>query len=143
LADWLQVGACVPAGRLQTADFTDLADVADRYSSGEVRITCEENVIFPNVKNEDIQAMSKEPIFKRFEIDAGNLMRGLVSCTGSQFCGFGLVETKQKCAPNLDCCSLPVMLFIGSSCLVLLCCQCCFFTARTGGSGARQPLCIF
>jgi ferredoxin-nitrite reductase len=27
---------------------------------------------------------------------AGNLERGLVSCTGAQFCGFGLVETKNK-----------------------------------------------
>ena len=26
----------------------------------------------------------------------GNLERGLVSCTGSQFCGFGLVETKNR-----------------------------------------------
>lgn len=26
----------------------------------------------------------------------GNLERGLVSCTGSQFCGFGLIETKQR-----------------------------------------------
>jgi ferredoxin-nitrite reductase len=27
---------------------------------------------------------------------AGNLERGLVSCTGSQFCGFALIETKQR-----------------------------------------------
>jgi hypothetical protein len=26
----------------------------------------------------------------------GNLERGLVSCTGSQFCGFALIETKQR-----------------------------------------------
>lgn len=83
---------------MQTEDFFALADVADKYSNGEVRISCEENVLFPNVKNEDIEAMRKEPIFERFLIDAGNIMRGLVSCTGSQFCGFGLVETKNKCA---------------------------------------------
>lgn len=27
---------------------------------------------------------------------AGNLERGLVSCTGSQFCGFALIETKNR-----------------------------------------------
>jgi ferredoxin-nitrite reductase len=27
---------------------------------------------------------------------SGNLERGLVSCTGSQFCGFALIETKQR-----------------------------------------------
>jgi sulfite reductase beta subunit-like hemoprotein len=95
-----QVGACVPAGRLQTEDFDAIADVADKYSNGEVRITCEENILFPNVKNEDVEAMKKEPLFERFEIDAGNVMRGLVSCTGSQFCGFALIETKNRCAPR-------------------------------------------
>jgi ferredoxin-nitrite reductase len=29
-------------------------------------------------------------------VHAGNLERGLVSCTGSQFCGFALIETKQR-----------------------------------------------
>lgn len=95
----LQVGACIPAGRIRTQDFIDLADVADKYSGGEVRITCEENVIFPNVRNEDIEAMEKEPIFQKFEIHAGSVMRGLVSCTGSEFCGFGLVETKNRWVP--------------------------------------------
>jgi ferredoxin-nitrite reductase len=101
----MQVGACVPAGRIQTQDFLDLADVADKYSGGEVRITCEENIIFPNVRNEDIPAMEQEPIFKRFEIYPGNVMRGLVSCTGSQFCGFALIETKNRCV----CCCLGVL----------------------------------
>ena len=27
---------------------------------------------------------------------SGNLERGLVSCTGSQFCGFALIETKNR-----------------------------------------------
>lgn len=31
-----------------------------------------------------------------YQHPAGNLERGLVSCTGSQFCGFGLIETKQR-----------------------------------------------
>ena len=28
--------------------------------------------------------MRKEPIFQKYQIDAGNLTRGLVSCTGAQ-----------------------------------------------------------
>ena len=86
----------MPAGRLQTDDFDALADVADKYSNGQVRITCEENVLFPNVKNEDVEALKKEKIFEKFEIEAGNIMRGLVSCTGAQFCGFAMIETKNR-----------------------------------------------
>lgn len=29
-------------------------------------------------------------------LTSGNLERGLVSCTGSQFCGFALIETKNR-----------------------------------------------
>ena len=38
----------------------------------------------------------QEPIFETYLIDAGNLMRGMVSCTGSQFCGIAMIETKNR-----------------------------------------------
>ena len=43
-----------------------------------------------------LEAMRAEPLFQRFKLDAGTLTRGMVTCTGSQFCGFGLAETKNK-----------------------------------------------
>jgi ferredoxin-nitrite reductase len=96
------VGANVPAGRLQAADLRDLADVADRYSMGEMRLTVDQNVLFPNVKNGDLDAMLAEPAFKRFLVAPGNIAGGLVSCTGAQFCGFGLVETKNRAVALAD-----------------------------------------
>ena len=38
----------------------------------------------------------QEPIFKKYLIKAGNLTRGLVSCTGAQFCGVAMIETKNR-----------------------------------------------
>lgn len=90
------VGACVPAGRLQAADFDEIAAVADKYGDGTVRITCEENVLFVNVPDAKLPAMLEEPLFKRFKVNPGPLLAGLVSCTGNQFCGFGLAETKAR-----------------------------------------------
>lgn len=90
------VGACVPAGRLSNDDLDQLADVADKYSNGEVRLTVEQNVIFPNIPNERIEEMSNEPLFSRFLIRPGRISGGLVSCTGSQFCGLALIETKNR-----------------------------------------------
>uniref|UniRef100_A0A7S3R153 Ferredoxin--nitrite reductase, chloroplastic n=1 Tax=Dunaliella tertiolecta TaxID=3047 RepID=A0A7S3R153_DUNTE len=40
--------------------------------------------------------MLQEPIFQRFQVNPGKLVRSMVSCTGSQFCGFGLAETKNR-----------------------------------------------
>lgn len=93
-----RVGILVPVGRMSRHEARELADVADRYSGGEVRLTVEQNAILPNVRDEDIAALIKEPMFgpdKRLKIEAGNIEGGVVSCTGSQFCGFAMIETKQ------------------------------------------------
>ncbi|KAG2489125.1 hypothetical protein HYH03_012351 [Edaphochlamys debaryana] len=90
------VGACVPAGRMHAADFDEIAAVAEKYGDGTVRITCEENVIFPNIPDAKVQAMLAEPLFQRFKVFPGALLAGMVSCTGNQFCGFGLAETKAR-----------------------------------------------
>jgi ferredoxin-nitrite reductase len=90
------VCANVPAGRLSTQDMLDLANVADKYSGGEMRLTVEQNVLFPNVSNGELGEMLAEGIFRKFLVAPGTIAGGLVSCTGSQFCGFGLIETKNR-----------------------------------------------
>jgi ferredoxin-nitrite reductase len=90
------VSANVPAGRLSTQDMLDLAEMADKYSGGEMRLTVEQNVLFPNVADAAVPGMLAEPIFGRFPVSPGRVAGGLVSCTGSQFCGFGLIETKNR-----------------------------------------------
>lgn len=96
------VGACVPAGRLFTPDFAILADLADEYSGGELRMTVEQNIIFPNVKNERLDELSAHPIFERYQIRPGKIAGNLVSCTGAQFCGLALIETKNRAIELAD-----------------------------------------
>mmetsp|Transcript_11362 Transcript_11362/g.47332 ORF Transcript_11362/g.47332 Transcript_11362/m.47332 type:complete len:577 (-) Transcript_11362:167-1897(-) len=90
------VGCRVPVGRLFAKDFFEMADVADKYSDGEMRLTVEQGIIFPNVKNEELDTMLAEPLLQRFSPSAGNVTRGLVACTGSQFCPQGIVDTKGR-----------------------------------------------
>lgn len=90
------VGLHVPVGRLSAADLFDLARIADVYGSSELRLTVEENVIIPNVPESRIELLLKEPLLERFSIDPAPLTRALVSCTGSKFCNFALIETKSR-----------------------------------------------
>ncbi len=90
------VGLHVPVGRLQAADLYDLARIAEVYGSGELRLTVEENAIIPNVPDSRLESLVKEPLLQRFSIDPAPLMRALVSCTGSKFCNFALIETKAR-----------------------------------------------
>ena len=68
----------------QTVANLHLCAPAGRYGDGTVRLTVEQDIIFPFIPNDKVEEMSAEPIFQKYLIEAGNLTRGLVSCTGAQ-----------------------------------------------------------
>jgi ferredoxin-nitrite reductase len=90
------VGLHIPVGRLFAQDMFDLARIAEVYGSGEIRLTVEQNVIIPNVPDSRLETILAEPLLERFSVKPEPLTRALVSCTGSQFCNFALVETKNQ-----------------------------------------------
>ncbi|MBW4694987.1 MAG: ferredoxin--nitrite reductase [Lyngbya sp. HA4199-MV5] len=90
------VGLHVPIGRLFAADMFDLARLAEVYGSSEIRLTVEQNVILPNVPNSRLESLLQEPLLAKFSVKPAPLLRSLVSCTGSQFCNFALIETKNR-----------------------------------------------
>ncbi|XP_072953110.1 ferredoxin--nitrite reductase, chloroplastic [Typha angustifolia] len=90
------VGLHIPVGRLQASDMFDLARLADEYGSGELRLTVEQNIIIPNVNNSKIESLLNEPLLSKFSPQPSLLMKGLVACTGNQFCGQAIIETKAR-----------------------------------------------
>ena len=94
-----RVGVLVPAGRLHPAECHQIAEVADKYSNGEIRLTVEQNIILPNVDEDKLDELKNEPVFgadSRMKLKPGNIEGNLVSCTGAQFCGLALIETKSN-----------------------------------------------
>ncbi|ACK66478.1 Ferredoxin--nitrite reductase [Rippkaea orientalis PCC 8801] len=90
------VGLHIPVGRLYAEDMIDLARLAEVYGGGEIRLTVEQNVIIPNIPDENLNPFFAEPLLQKFSINPPSLERSLVSCTGAQFCNFALVETKNR-----------------------------------------------
>ncbi|KAG8072521.1 hypothetical protein GUJ93_ZPchr0006g43618 [Zizania palustris] len=90
------VGLHVPVGRVQAADMFELARLADEYGSGELRLTVEQNIVIPNVKNGKVEALLAESLLHKFSPQPSLLLKGLVACTGIQFCGQAIIETKQR-----------------------------------------------
>jgi ferredoxin-nitrite reductase len=89
-------GLHVPVGRLTAEDMFGLAQIAEVYGSGEIRLTVEQNVIIPHIPDSRLELLKQEPLLQRFSLDPNPLERSLVSCTGAQFCNFALIETKQR-----------------------------------------------
>ncbi|XP_059652878.1 ferredoxin--nitrite reductase, chloroplastic-like [Cornus florida] len=91
------MGLHIPVGRVQADDMDALARLADEYGSGELRLTVEQNIVIPNIENSKLEALLKEPLLKdRFLPEPPLLMKGLVACTGNQFCGQAIIETKAR-----------------------------------------------
>jgi len=94
-----RVGVLVPAGRLSVKECREIADLADEYSEGEVRLTVEQNFILPNVDDDKVAALLKEDALNgdsRMKTNPGFIEGNTVSCTGAQFCGLALIETKSN-----------------------------------------------
>jgi ferredoxin-nitrite reductase len=98
--DKVRVGVLVPAGRLSVSESRQIADLADEYSAGEIRLTVEQNIIFPNVDASKVAKLLKEPALNsrnsRLKVNVGFIEGNMVSCTGAQFCGLALIETKEN-----------------------------------------------
>jgi len=87
-------GLLVPVGRITTAQMRGVADMARRYGSGEVRLTVQQNVIVQDVPEARLGAFMGEPLLAELTPDPTPIMRGLVSCTGIDYCHMALIETK-------------------------------------------------
>jgi ferredoxin-nitrite reductase len=90
------VGLHVPAGRLTADDFLEFARVAEVYGSSEMRLTVEQNVILVNVPDSRVELLLQDDFLQKFPYNPGNLDRGMVSCTGAEFCNFAMIETKNR-----------------------------------------------
>lgn len=44
------------------------ADVADAFSAGEIRLTVDEKLLFPNVDTAKLEEMVKMPFFQKFPV---------------------------------------------------------------------------
>ncbi|OIP78211.1 MAG: ferredoxin--nitrite reductase [Oscillatoriales cyanobacterium CG2_30_44_21] len=90
------VGLQIPVGRMYAPDMYEFARLADKYGNGDMRLTVEQNLIITNVPDALVPELLREPLLDKFPACPDNLMRGLVSCTGNQFCPVAIVETKNR-----------------------------------------------
>ena len=60
-----------------------IADLADSYSHGEIRLTVEQNVILPNVDTAKVDELLAEPAINgnsRLSVNPGHIVGNMVSC---------------------------------------------------------------
>jgi ferredoxin-nitrite reductase len=87
------VGLSVPVGRMSGEQFIEAGRLAGYYG-GEIRLATDQNFIITGVCEERLGDLLTEPLLERYSPTPKAFERGVVACTGSEFCRFGIVETK-------------------------------------------------
>ena len=87
------VGLNVTVGRMSGEDFVEAGRLAGKYG-GEIRLATDQNLIIAGVSEEWLDELLAESLLERYSPNPRAFERGVVACTGNEFCRFALVETK-------------------------------------------------
>ena len=96
------VGVLLPVGRLTASQLRGLADLADRFGSGALRLTVWQNLLVSDVPDDKCQDVRDEILRLGLHWDASNVRGGLVACTGAAGCKYAMAHTKQHATALAD-----------------------------------------
>jgi ferredoxin-nitrite reductase len=96
------VGVVFPVGRVTCDQLRGLADVAQRYGSGTLRLTVWQNLLISDIPRSDIAAACAAVEALSLGVAASAIRGGLVACTGNVGCKFALADTKRHALALAD-----------------------------------------
>jgi sulfite reductase (NADPH) hemoprotein beta-component len=76
----------VPTGDVTAEQMEAIAELADRYSFGELRVSHEQNLILADVRQRDLEAVWKEARALGLATPNVGLLTNIISCPGGDFC---------------------------------------------------------
>jgi ferredoxin-nitrite reductase len=88
------IGVVVPVGHLPAAQMRAIAEIADRFGNGELRLTVWQNLLIPNIATDQLEAAKQAILEAGLDYRTGTVLSGTVACTGNQGCKFAASDTK-------------------------------------------------
>ena len=98
----------VPPGDVTAGQMDAIADLADRYSFGELRVSHEQNLILADVPQADLHALWKEARLLGLATPNVGLLTNIICCPGGDFCALAnaksipVAEAIQRQFDDLD-----------------------------------------
>ena len=92
------VGFNVIAGRMGGDEFAEAARAAEKYGTEDasVRLATDQNFLITHIPEKNVGKLMNEPFARKYKPNPGPFSRGAVGCTGSEFCNYGIIETKNR-----------------------------------------------
>ncbi len=88
------VGVAVPVGQMTPKQMLRIAELADGYGSGEIRLTVWQNFIIPNVPDAFVPTLTRALEKMGFGTKQSNIASGVIACTGNSYCKYAQSNTK-------------------------------------------------
>ena len=88
------LGVVIPVGRTPVDVVDQLCDIAEQYGTGDIRLTVWQNVLIPNISDEQLEAAQKAVLATGLSYESTNISGGLIACTGNLGCKFAAANTK-------------------------------------------------
>jgi ferredoxin-nitrite reductase len=90
------VGLKVAVGRISAEHVLEIAALAERYGSGEIRLSPGQTLIVPNIPDRRLGNFLEEPLLTALPYNASEVFKGLISCVGNDYCNLAVIETKSR-----------------------------------------------
>jgi ferredoxin-nitrite reductase len=97
------VGVALPVGQITPKQMLRVAELADGYGSGEIRLTVWQNFIIPNVSDAFVPALKRALEKAGFSTKQSHVASGIIACTGNQYCKFAQSDTKSHALELAKC----------------------------------------
>jgi ferredoxin-nitrite reductase len=88
------IGVVLPIGLLESWQMHELADIAQTYGSGTLRLTPWQNLLIPDIPNQFIPKVKSQIEKLGLNWKASDIRSALVACTGNTGCSSSATDTK-------------------------------------------------
>ena len=90
------VGAAPKVGRVSGSLLTRVAELAETYGDGRVRLTVEQKLVLLGVPERRVDALVGELADLGLAVRPSAFRRGTMACTGLEYCKLAITETKAR-----------------------------------------------
>lgn len=87
-------GAAVLRGRITSSQMLAAAEAAERWGHGDLRITTGQNLLIVNIPKHNVDPVAAELHSAGLPLAGSPFWRGMIACTGTEFCKLAITETK-------------------------------------------------
>ncbi|HET7767100.1 MAG TPA: NirA family protein [Burkholderiales bacterium] len=101
-AQRLYCGVVLPLGKVDAAQMRGIADIAERFGSGTIRLTVWQNLIVSDVAESDRSAVESALGEIGLSARVSAIGAGVVACTGNTGCKFSASDTKRHAAAIVE-----------------------------------------